>query len=93
MMTEKEKLLKRLKDTETIDFNVSWGPDAHKLTEEEKCGVINNIFEEVERGNYEVSKYDGENFLDPRMRDRIRKEIKEQIKERDERKLKHERLS
>lgn len=44
---EFERLMKRLGVDEgrLINFHVSWGPDAHKLTPEERCAAINRAMD------------------------------------------------
>ena len=51
-MTEKEKLIKRLLGSK--NFSVSWGPDAHLLTAEERCKIINDAFDQIDAGDCEV---------------------------------------
>lgn len=56
-MTEKDKFLKRMFDDpnkKLLNFGVSWGPDAYKLTAEERYKALNDVFEAVENGDYEV---------------------------------------
>jgi hypothetical protein len=34
-----------------LNFNVWWGPDAHKLSVEERCAEVNKMFDAVDAGH------------------------------------------
>jgi hypothetical protein len=55
-MTEIDKLTSRLFDRPGrthIGFSVSWGPDAHLLTPEQRAAELNRVMDAIERGDYE----------------------------------------
>lgn len=56
-MTEMERLINRLchnPDFKLTGFHVSWGPDAHLLTPEERAAELNRAMDAVDRGEFTV---------------------------------------
>lgn len=50
-MSELERLKQRLHGTK--NFHVSWGPEAHLLTTEQRAAELNKAFDAIEAGDYE----------------------------------------
>ncbi len=51
-MTELERLKERL-GGRFKNFRVTWGPEAHKLTQEERAAQLNKFFDAIEAGDCE----------------------------------------
>lgn len=49
---EEQKLREHLKDA--MHFNVWWGPEAHKLTVEQRAKTLNDAFDQIARGDCEL---------------------------------------
>jgi hypothetical protein len=50
---EEQRLIDRLFNDptrKTVNFHVSWGPDAHRITREERAAAINHALDATERG-------------------------------------------
>jgi hypothetical protein len=48
---EDRKLREHMKDA--AQFHVTWGPEAHTLTVEERAKVLNDAFDQIARGDCE----------------------------------------
>jgi hypothetical protein len=50
---EEQRLIDRLFNDptrKTVNFHVSWGPEAHKISREERCAALNHALDAVDRG-------------------------------------------
>jgi hypothetical protein len=56
IIAESQKLIDRLcnnPEKKLVNFHVDWGPEAHKLSVEERAKVINDVLDQIENGDYE----------------------------------------
>jgi hypothetical protein len=63
-MSEIDKLVKRLSGVK--NFHVSWGPEAHKLSSEQRAKAINDIMDEIDARNYEPMDFPDRPTMDIR---------------------------
>ncbi len=66
-MTEMERLKERLfpKDGPHIkNIHIEWGPEAHRLTPDERAGAVNKVLDQLEAGDFEIDHFEDDEVTD-----------------------------